>query len=255
MLILISPSKTQDFKEDYHFAKHTIPEFLDETAELNKILRKLSEKDIMELMDISGKLAKLNYERYHEFKVPLDQHKAKQAIIAFKGDVYTPIDYKSYNENDYDFAQSHLRILSGFYGLLRPLDLIMAYRLEMGIALENQYGKNLYQFWGNKITDKINAICKEKKYTSLVNLASNEYFAAINQELLAPRLINVQFKKEKNGKLQVIGLLAKKARGIMTNFIIKNKITEIKDLKEFKEDNYIFRKDLSNDADYIFTQY
>lgn len=247
MIIILSPSKTQDFsQEQYNFAC-TLPRFRDETMELVMLLRGKTELELATLMGISDKLASLNYERYQQFSQHYHQGQSKPAILSFKGDVYDGIDVGNYAMSDFNFTQNHLRILSGLYGLIRPLDLIQPYRLEMGIKLRTAQGKDLYSFWGDKLTEALNQ--EDSRY--LINLASNEYFSAINTSRLNTRLINVTFK-ESNGK--VVGLFAKKARGLMANYLIKNKISLPELIKEFTVNGYKFNDKASNESEYVFTR-
>jgi uncharacterized protein len=195
---------------------------------------------LMQLMDISENLAQLNRERYKNFKKTFEPQNSKQALLAFKGDVYTKIDVEKYSSEDFEFAQKHVRILSGLYGLLKPMDLIQPYRLEMGIRLENKKGKNLYDFWGSRIAKAINDVAKGYP---VINLASQEYFKAVDVQKLSSKIITPVFKEFKNGKYQVIGLFAKQARGMMTDFIIKNRINNPEELKVFNSGKYEFKEE------------
>lgn len=239
MLTLISPAKTLDLSST-DIQINSKPEFINQTMELVSIMKKKSTDDLMKMMGISEKLAVLNEERYKHFKKNFGPENSKQAILAFKGDVYTKIDVDNYSNEDFEFAQSHLRILSGLYGLLKPLDLIQPYRLEMGIRLRNKNGNNLYEFWGTRIAKAINKVAKGGP---IVNLASHEYFKAVDQSELKSEIIHPIFKEYRNGKYQVIGLFAKQARGMMTNHIIKNRITEPVKLKLFNEGGYEFKEE------------
>lgn len=236
MLTLISPAKTLDWSVP-SIDFHTLPEFQKSTFELVSVMKKKSVEDIRGLMDISENLAVLNKGRYMDFKKQFDLSTSKQALLAFHGDVYTQIDIQSYTEEDFGFAQNHLRILSGLYGLLRPMDLIQPYRLEMGIRLENKKGKNLYEFWGSRISKAINAAADNQP---IVNLASQEYFKAVETKKLKSPLYTPVFLEYRNGKYETIGLFAKKARGMMVNYIIKNKIQDPELLKAFQEGGYEF---------------
>jgi cytoplasmic iron level regulating protein YaaA (DUF328/UPF0246 family) len=254
MIIVISPSKTLDYESVVNMKQHSMPVFLDDSAKLIEILRKKTPKKLTELMGISDKLAILNAKRYQDFQAPFTMHNARQAIFAFKGDVYEGIDINNYSESDLDFAQKHLRILSGLYGLLKPLDLIQPYRLEMGIKLVTPRAKDLYGFWGNKITREINSALEGQESPFLINLASQEYFKAVNEKNLNGRLVNTIFKEKQSGSLKVIGLFAKQARGRMASFIIKNRIDGPQGIKDFNESGYKFAPRLSDDANYIFTR-
>lgn len=248
MLILISPAKTLDYSEPT-FKESTQPDFQTDTKALISIMKKKSAKDISELMHVSENLAQLNEERFKTFQKDYTFDNSKQAVLAFKGDVYTKIEVDSYSEAEFTFAQKHLRILSGLYGLLKPLDLIQPYRLEMGIKLENKKGKNLYEFWGTKIAKAINEVTSGEP---IVNLASQEYFKAVDQKMLKSPIINIHFKEYKNKEYKVIGIYAKLARGMMTNFVIKNKLTDPEMLKTFNEDRYEFSSKMSTTTDWVF---
>lgn len=254
MLTVISPSKTLDFKSgSYPF--HTTPFFLSHSRELVDKVKTLSEKDLQQLMKISPKLADLNHERYQNFSFPFTQENSHQALLAFKGDVYQGISVDDYRDEDFDFAQLHLRILSGFYGLLRPLDLIQPYRLEMGLRVSGTWGKNLYQFWEDMITDRINQELLESNGDKvLVNLASNEYFKAVRPKRLKFDVVNVHFKEKKEDGFKIIGIHAKRARGVMTNFIIKNRINHVEELKPFNSNGYEFNSTLSTQSDWVFSR-
>lgn len=254
MIILLSPSKTLDFTSNIPKYINTIPDFLEESRKLVAILKKKKPQELSELMGISEKLADLNAQRYQDFKTPFTEKNARQAIFAFKGDVYEGIEVEYYKKPELDFAQKHLRILSGLYGLLRPLDLIQPYRLEMGIALKNPKGKNLYEFWDNNITDALNAGLESQTSPLLINLASNEYFSAINERDIKGKIIHVAFKEKKGADYKIIGLFAKQARGKMANFIIKNKIDSVKDIPDFCEDGYRFNKKFSDEKHYVFVR-
>ena len=253
MLLLISPAKTLDFDQT-DLKKKTNPRFLPESQVLIDILKKKSATDLKQLMKVSDKIANLNEERYHNFETPFSLKNAKQAILAFRGDVYTGLDADSFDEADLAFAQDHLRILSGLYGLIRPLDLMQAYRLEMGTKLENDAGKNLYQFWDNKITKTINKDVKKSKAKAIINLASKEYFSVVQPKLLEADLYNIHFKEEKNGQFKIVAFFAKKARGMMCNYIIKNKLTEPEHLIGFDMDRYGYNEELSSERDLVFTR-
>ena len=254
MLIIISPAKTLDYTTPPQASRCTQPELLDQSQLLIDRARQLSALDISELMRVSMKLAELNFERFERWHTPFTPDNARQALLAFKGDVYTGLNITDFNAKDLDFAQGHLRILSGLYGLLRPLDLMQPYRLEMGRSLSNPRGKNLYQFWGDEITHAINRTLKKEKTPVLINLASNEYFKSVKPKLLSGRLITPHFKELKNGSYKVIGVHAKKARGMMSRFIIKNRLTDVETLKSFDDMGYHYNPELSNESDWIFTR-
>ena len=253
MIVIISPSKTLDFSGKSK-GEHTIPDFLENSIELLKVLCKLTVSEIAELMDLSEKLAVLNYRRYHDFSIPFTLENSRQAIYAFKGDVYEGLDAEAFTQKDLKYAQSHLRIISGLYGLLRPLDLIQPYRLEMGIKLSNQNYKNLYEYWGNKITVKLNDLLKSGENNLLVNLASTEYFKVLNPKLFNARLVTPVFKERKNREYKVIPIFAKKARGFMASYIIKHRVENSDDIKQFREDGYGVNPNLSTETELVFTR-
>jgi len=252
MLITLSPSKGQDFNQAPLSKKYTKPKDLDDSALLIKELKKISSKNLQQLMSVSENIANLNVERFKTFKIPFTTKNSKQAIFAFKGDVYSGLQLASFNENDYAYAQDHLRILSGLYGCLRPLDLIQPYRLEMKTKLKNTRGENLYQFWGEHITQSINKELKTQKEAVLVNLASNEYFKSIKPKLLDGRLLHINFKETKAGKTRVVAIFAKRARGMMADYIIRNRIEKVEQLKKFKLGGYDFNQGLSDDKQWTF---
>lgn len=252
MLILISPAKTLDFDTPAHIDEFSQADHLTDSTKLIKILRDKAPHEIASLMKISDKLANLNSERYHTWKRPFTAKNAKQAVLAFKGDVYTGLDAQSMTKAQLQWAQKHLRILSGLYGLLRPLDLMQAYRLEMGTSLENKAGKDLYAFWGDKITTSINEQLKTVRSKTLVNLASNEYFKSVNTQLIEADIIAPEFKDCKNGKYKIISFYAKKARGLMSAWIIENKIKKADQLMEFDIDGYYFDESLSTPNKPVF---
>lgn len=252
MVTIISPSKTQDFSTNNVPEEYSQPQLLEQSEILAGELRRKSPEDIKSLMDVSDKIAELNYERFQQFSTPFTSDNAKQALYAFKGDVYTGIDLKNYGEEELAFAQQHLRILSGLYGLLRPLDLIQPYRLEMKIKLANPRGKDLYTFWGKRITEALNAALAAQKKPVLINLASNEYFKAVDKKGLKGEIITPVFKEYKNGKYSIIAIFAKKARGLMSDFIIKNKIEEPEQLKTFNQEGYEYSEQHSKAGEWVF---
>lgn len=252
MIAIISPAKTLDFKSKEQTEKYTQPDFLKESEVLIKELRKYKPKELVELMSINSDLANLNFERFLNWGIPFNLENSKQALLAFKGQVYVGLDAKSLDANDLGFAQDHLRIISGLYGILRPLDLMQAYRLEMGTPLKNPEGKNLYEFWRNKITDTINKELKGHKHKVIINLASNEYFKAIKSKLVDGDIITPVFKEEKGNDFKVITVYAKTARGLMSRFIIQNRIEKPEGIKAFDADGYLFSKDMSTDKEWVF---
>lgn len=252
MLITLSPSKGQDFESPSLSKKHSKPADLKESELLIKELRKINDKQLQELMAVSENIAKLNVDRYKKFNTPFTTKNAKQALFAFKGDVYGGLDLEKFTEDDFAYAQDHLRILSGLYGCLRPLDLIQPYRLEMKTRLKNPRGDNLYQFWDDHITESINKELKKQQEPVLVNLASNEYFKSVKPKKLAGRLLNINFKETKDGRTRVVAIFAKRARGMMADYIIRNRIENPEDLKKFKLGGYNFNKALSDDKQWTF---
>jgi cytoplasmic iron level regulating protein YaaA (DUF328/UPF0246 family) len=252
MLITLSPSKGQDFETPGLSKTCSKPEALKDSELLIRELRKIKQQDIQQLMSVSENIAKLTAERYKSFNTPFTLKNAKQAIFAFKGDVYSGIDIESFKEADLKYAQNHLRILSGLYGCLRPLDLIQPYRLEMKTKLKNQRGDNLYQFWGDSITEELNKVLEKHKQPVLVNLASNEYFKSVKPKQLKGRLLNINFKETRDGKTRVVAIFAKRARGMMADYILRHRIEKPEDIKKFKRGGYRFRKELSDDRQWTF---
>lgn len=254
MLIVISPAKTLDYENVPKTKVFTTPDYLGQSQQLINRLRNFSSLDISDLMKVSAKIADLNFDRYESWKKPFTVKNAKQAILAFKGDVYTGLDAESFKADDFKFAQNHLRVLSGLYGLLRPLDLMQPYRLEMGTKLKTDIGKNLYEFWGSDITQGLNKQLKKIKSNYLINLASNEYFKSVKPKELNAEIITPAFKEFKNGEYKMIGIYAKKARGMLSRYIIQNKLSDPEDIKSFNEDGYRFNKRLSKGNDFVFTR-
>lgn len=255
MLILISPAKTLDYQSELPTDRFTQPELLEYAQQLISVARKLSAPQIASLMSISDKLASLNETRFHEWHPAFTPDNARPAILAFKGDVYTGLQAETFSEADFDFAQQHLRMLSGLYGVLRPLDLMQPYRLEMGIRLENPKGKDLYQFWGETITEKLNQVLATQGDNIVVNLASDEYFKAVKPKKLNADIIKPVFLDEKNGKFKVISFYAKKARGLMSRYIIENRLTRPEQLKAFNTDGYFFDEDASQKNELVFKRH
>lgn len=225
---------------------------MDQSALLVDDARTLAPDDIRSLMGVSEAIASLNHERFMNWAPESTTANAKQAILAFKGDVYTGLEAETMSTNDLEFAQAHLRILSGLYGLLRPLDLMQPYRLEMGLKFSNQRGKNLYEFWGERITDAINADLLSAGTETLVNLASNEYFKAVKTKSLNADIITPQFKDLKNGQYKMISFFAKKARGVMARYIIDNQLTDPDQLKSFTGSGYYFSAEQSSGNNLVF---
>lgn len=254
MLMVISPAKTLDFTTPPVIDKFSMPDFLDDSRALIEELRALSPADISGLMHISDKLGLLNFDRFQAFSTPFSPDNAKQAVLAFQGDVYTGLNASAFKARDFDFAQKHLRILSGLYGLLRPLDLIQPYRLEMGTKFKNARGDNLYQFWGESLTRALNQQLAEQNSRTLINLASNEYFKAIKPRQLKADIITPVFKDWKNGQYKIISFYAKKARGLMSAYIITNRIKDAEQIKAFDVDGYAFAPELSAEREWVFTR-
>lgn len=252
MLTVISPAKTLDYDTPPQTDQHTLPRFLEHSAELINVLKQYSVQNIADLMKLSDKLASLNVARYNSWPSSLTSENAKQAILAFKGDVYTGLDATSLTSDQLDYAQQHLRILSGLYGVLRPLDLMYPYRLEMGTKLDNRRGTNLYQFWGNGLTESLNEELKQDNNPVVVNLASNEYFKAIRPKNLSATIVTPVFKDWKSGQYKIISFYAKKARGLMARYIIENKMTEPEALKEFDYEGYRFAESMSEKNTWVF---
>ncbi|TXB62752.1 peroxide stress protein YaaA [Phaeodactylibacter luteus] len=253
MLFLISPAKTLDFSAAAT-DKHTQPRSLAHSQGLIDILKQKTEAELMKLMKISEDLATVNRERYQDFEAPFDLSNAKQALLAFKGDVYTGLGADDFSAAELDYAQRHLRILSGLYGLLRPLDLMQPYRLEMGTRLKTAKGKNLYEYWGSSITNLINDDLAKEGHKAVVNLASNEYFSAVQPKELKAELYQVAFKEYRNGGYKIIAFFAKKARGMMCRYAVKNNIAEPEELKGFDMDGYAFNEGLSGPREFVFTR-
>lgn len=255
MLILISPAKTLDYQSPLATTRYTQPVLLEQSQQLIGVARKLSAPQIKALMGISDKLADLNATRFHDWHPDFAPDNARQAILAFKGDVYTGLQAETFSEADFDHAQKHLRMLSGLYGVLRPLDLMQPYRLEMGIRLENPRGKDLYQFWGEEITQTLNAALEAQGDDVVVNLASDEYFRSVKPKALKGQIIKPVFLDEKNGKFKVISFYAKKARGLMSRFIIENRLTKPEQLTGFNTEGYFFDPASSTHDELVFKRH
>lgn len=248
MLVVVSPAKKLDFISEQSFGEWSTPDYLEQSAALVKTLRKMKREEIASLMHLSDKLADLNYNRYKDFSQPFTTANAKQAVFAFKGDTYVGLDAETLSDEDLKFAQDHFRILSGLYGMLRPLDLMQAYRLEMGSRLKTPKSKNLYDFWDDKLTNGLNDLLAEQNTDIVVNCASNEYFKSIKEKDLNGRVITPTFKVVKEGVARSPGMMAKRARGQMARYIIQNKIENVADLKKFNIDGYKFMPSLSDDS-------
>jgi len=254
MLIVISPAKTLDYDTKPVTKKYTNPDYLADSQELIQRARQYSALDIADIMGVSMKLAELNFQRFADWQTPFTPDNAKQAVLAFKGDVYTGLNAETMTSQDFQFAQQHLRILSGLYGLLKPLDLMQAYRLEMGRKIQNDRGKNLYEFWGDQITEGLNKQLKMIKSQYLVNLASVEYFKSVNPNKLNGDVITPVFKEYKNEKYKIIGVHAKKARGLLSRYIIENQLADVDEIKQFTGEGYRYNKTLSKDNNWVFSR-
>ncbi len=251
MLMVISPAKTLDFDSTPVTDVYSQPRFLDASTQLIERLKQLSAADIASLMKLSDKLAGLNVARYESWQTPFDFSNAKQAVLAFKGDVYTGLDAETLDKAGFDYAQTHLRILSGLYGVLKPLDLIQPYRLEMGTKLDNQAGKDLYQFWGSTLRESLEQEAALED-DILINLASNEYFKSVEAKKLKARIITPVFKDWKNGQYKMISFYAKKARGLMSRYIIDHQLQDAEAIKSFDSDGYRFSAEMSKENDWVF---
>lgn len=252
MLIFLSPAKSLDYKTPPHVATYTQPAFLDRSQALIEQLRALSPADIAQLMDLSDPLALLNYNRYADWSLPFTPDNAKQAVLAFDGDVYDGLAAKTLSAADLDFAQQHVRILSGLYGILKPLDLMQPYRLEMGTKFKNRAGKDLYAFWGETLLEAINAELDAMPQPVAVNLASEEYFKAAIGRKFKGRLIQPVFEDWKNGRYKIISFFAKRARGLMTRYVVLNRLTDPEGLKAFASDGYAFAPEASDATSWVF---
>ncbi len=262
MLVVISPAKRLDFETPV--AKNRVrtasqPDFLDEAQTLIDTLRDYTPRRLTNLMGISAPLAELNVQRYQDFSLPFTEENARPALLAFKGDVYLGLDADTLSTADLTWAQNQLRILSGLYGVLRPLDLMQAYRLEMGTKLKNARGKDLYSYWGEQVTHSLNqsfaaqpAKVRKASDNVLLNLASNEYFGAVRPGDLDGRVINVTFKDMNKGKYKVLSFFAKKARGYMTRYVITNRVTRVEQLHDFDVEGYRFNAEASSDSELVF---
>lgn len=252
MLIVVSPAKTLDYESPLVTSKYTQPELIAHSAQLIDVCRRLTPADISALMKVSDKIAGLNVARFEQWSPTFTLDNARPAILAFKGDVYTGFEAETLSDAGFEYAQRHLRMLSGLYGVLKPLDLMQPYRLEMGTRLGNPRGTNLYQFWGDIITDKLNQALKEQGDDVLINLASNEYFKAVNPKKLKGSIITPVFKDCKKGQYKVISFYAKKARGMMARYIIDKQISSVEQLAQFDSAGYYFVEQESSATELVF---
>ena len=250
MLIVISPAKKLDYSSPIEAPMLSQPALLDHAQELSQGLKALAPQDVSSLMSLSDKLGALNYERFQEWQTPFNPDNARAAVLAFKGDVYQGLDADSMSADDLHWAQEHLRILSGLYGVLRPLDLMQAYRLEMGTKFANPRGADLYQFWGDIITAELNTV----QTSVLVNLASNEYFKSVHKKDITARIVTPVFMDKKGDKYKIISFYAKKARGLMSRYIIQNRITDVDKIKQFDTDGYKYNAALSEQDQFVFVR-
>jgi cytoplasmic iron level regulating protein YaaA (DUF328/UPF0246 family) len=254
MILLLSPAKTLDLTEKSYPLDPSQASFRSNAQELIAELRKYDKSSLRKLMSISDALAETNIERYHNFKKIHNQKNSKAAIYTFNGDVYRGLNAESFNKKDLAFAQDHLRILSGLYGYIKPMDLIQPYRLEMGSKLKNNKGKNLYEFWDNLITKAINKDLQSTKSDIILNLASNEYFSAVKKDGLKGKIVNIHFREYKKDELKFVSFTAKVARGMMSHYVIKNKLKKVEDLKGFDYEDYNFEEKLSSENELFFVR-
>lgn len=254
MLVVISPAKNLDLDSPLPAIHVSQPQMLEQAEQLVAQLKHMAPHELSGLMHISDKLGELNYERYQHWQRPFNPDNARPAVLTFAGDVYQSLAAHNFNDEDFAFAQRHLRILSGLYGVLRPLDLIQPYRLEMGTRLANSHGKDLYAFWGETITASLNQQITDTGATALINLASSEYFKSVKSKKLRVPVIEPVFKDYKNGQFKVISFFAKKARGLMSAYIVKNKLTACEDIKHFDEGGYQYNEALSSVSKWTFTR-
>ncbi|NLS12259.1 peroxide stress protein YaaA [Vibrio sp. SM6] len=252
MLIVVSPAKTLDYESPLTTQKTTQPDLIPYSKTLIDLCRQLTPAQVAQLMKVSDKIADLNVGRFQDWQELPTTENARQAILAFKGDVYTGLQAEHFSDADFEYAQSHLRMLSGLYGVLKPLDLMQPYRLEMGTKLANDNGTNLYQFWGSVITETLNQALSEQGDNVLINLASNEYFKAVKPRELDAQIITPIFKDEKKGQYKVISFYAKKARGMMARYIIENRIDSVAKLTQFNTDGYYFVEEESSPTELVF---
>lgn len=254
MLLVISPAKTLDYQSRVKTKTFTMPDYLDDSQLLVNRARRYSVLDIAELMQVSMPIAELNFERFHAWNRPFTTANARQAILAFKGEVYAGLDAGSFTSADFKYAQAHLRILSGLYGLLRPLDLMQPYRMEMGRRIDTERGKNLYEFWRAKITDGLNQQLQQLNSDCLINLASQEYFKVVDTGRLNAQVITPEFRERKNGEYKMIGVYAKKARGQLSRFVIRSRLKRAEQMKAFAVDGYQYNQELSSASNWVFAR-
>lgn len=255
MITLLSPAKTLDYETtDKIEDRLTEPQFATQTNQLIRILKKKNVAEIQDLMHISDTLAVLNRDRYKSFSKTYTHENSKSAIMAFKGDVYTGLDAETLTTDELLYANHHVRILSGLYGLLRPFDRMQPYRLEMGTRLENKKGTNLYHFWGDQITKAVNRDLKNLESKTVVNLASNEYYKSIDKKKLKAEIIEIDFREDKDGTYKFVSFFAKKARGSMARYIVQNRIVDSGDLRGFDYDGYRYEESASSEGHLLFVR-
>lgn len=254
MLMLIAPSKTQTPSNTSVVASSTQPLFLQESAALIEELQQLSIGELGSLMKMSDRLAGQTHDRVHAFRLPFTKENASPALFTFQGDVYSRIDSRSYGQKELEYVQDHLCILSGLYGVLRPLDLMQPYRLEMGCKLVNSRGKNLYEFWASQVTEAIKQMLVHHQEQILVNLASTEYIRVLQKKELRGQMLQVDFRERKGDGYRTVAIHAKRARGMMVDFAVRNKVEAVHDLIPFEEDGYRFHEDLSKEQHFVFTR-
>jgi uncharacterized protein len=254
MLAVVSPAKALDFAPAPENLPASEPELFDQTLLLAKTTRRLTKPKVAALMHLSDKLAELNVARFRAFAETQDRENAKQAVLAFAGDTYRGLEAASLSQDDLAWAQDHLRLLSGLYGVLRPLDLIQPYRLEMGTRLATRRGESLYDFWGDRVTQALNASLEGHQDATLVNLASIEYFSVVRPRKLVGTVINPIFREERDGVEKIISFSAKKARGMMARHMIVNRLDRPEGLKDFAEEGYRFRPKASDERDWVFSR-
>jgi len=254
MIVVVSPSKSLDFENKSPFEIYSEPEMLLESEKLMKVLKKKSPNKLMDLMSISESLGQLNFERNQTWETPFTLENSKQAVMAFTGDVYSGLEANTLKNSQLEFTQNTLRILSGLYGILKPFDLIQPYRLEMGTTLKTTRGTNLYKFWGNRVTQKLNQDLERGSSKTLLNLASNEYFKVLSPKKVEAEIITPSFLDFHNGEFKMISFFAKKARGLMSRFVIDHEIQNHNDLRGFDYEGYFFNEPLSKDSKPVFTR-
>lgn len=254
MITLLSPAKTLDYESPERFSDLTIPQFSLHSNRLIRILKKKSTAEIKDLMHISDALAKLNRDRYRSYKKEFTAENSKSAITAFKGDVYVGLDVETLTDEEVEFANGHVRILSGLYGVLKPLDRMQPYRLEMGTRLENKQGTNLYHYWGDTLSKALNKELQEQESDVILNLASNEYFKAVDKKKLKAKIIDVDFREEKDGELKFVSFFAKKARGLMARYVVKHQVNDVHLLHGFDYENYRISEEHSTESKLLFVR-